>query len=426
LVCPEREWDKSFELIGDVLKTLNAGSCQVREKMVLRTVYLLIVLMVIPSTAFAPDDLQLQPHAPIRITGDSGFTRVNGVVSGLGTVSDPYVIEGWEIGNNNGHGIIISGTSAYFVIQEVYVHYIGDVPLGPLERVLFLSNYAKDGIVLQGARNGKVHDSKLSFSHYGIRTESSSNIVMERNRLENVYGGILVINGSNNLVEYNSATQYLVGGIDLASSGNIIRNNQFTHGGFCFEPPGSGCFLGKGIVVGDGSDNVVTGNLISDQNTRGMEVIGADRTLVSNNVIMRTSSHGIDVEDSENVTITSNQISESGSGISVTFGSGHVVTDNAIFANRQYGIGLFATSGHTVAGNLVDSNPIGVWLQDAVHSRITGNDITNNAVGIFLCRVTFGDRFAPPPNDFSGTRQPFRHCRFGPYSHSGSSSSRAF
>jgi pilus assembly protein TadC len=36
-------------------------------------------------------------HAPILISGDSGFTSVNGVVAGTGVRADPYMIDGWII-----------------------------------------------------------------------------------------------------------------------------------------------------------------------------------------------------------------------------------------------------------------------------------------------------------------------------------------
>src|SRR5437016_4944167 len=36
-------------------------------------------------------------HAPIMISGDSGFTSVNGVVAGTGVRADPYLIDGWII-----------------------------------------------------------------------------------------------------------------------------------------------------------------------------------------------------------------------------------------------------------------------------------------------------------------------------------------
>src|SRR6266540_6935185 len=48
----------------------------------------------------------LQPHSPIVINGDSGFTSANGVTGGSGTSSDPYIIQGWNL-SSTGPGISI-------------------------------------------------------------------------------------------------------------------------------------------------------------------------------------------------------------------------------------------------------------------------------------------------------------------------------
>lgn len=59
---------------------------------------------------------------PILINGNAGFTPANGVTSGSGTESNPYVIEGWDINASSANGIEIRNTTAYFVIRNCYVH----------------------------------------------------------------------------------------------------------------------------------------------------------------------------------------------------------------------------------------------------------------------------------------------------------------
>src|SRR3989449_7061702 len=59
-------------------------------------------------------------HAPIFIDGNSGFTHANGVRSGSGTASDPYVISNWDIdlcqpgAGCGGSGIFVENTDANF------------------------------------------------------------------------------------------------------------------------------------------------------------------------------------------------------------------------------------------------------------------------------------------------------------------------
>jgi len=68
-----------------------------------------------------------QSHSPITINGNAGFTAANGVISGSGTASDPYVIGGWEIfpAPFFNTAISVSDTSAYFVVRNIIAHEFG-------------------------------------------------------------------------------------------------------------------------------------------------------------------------------------------------------------------------------------------------------------------------------------------------------------
>ncbi len=59
-----------------------------------------IVIVVVALSFASPWDVpyvraeNLEPHPPILINGNGGFTTENGVTGGSGTASDPYIIEG--------------------------------------------------------------------------------------------------------------------------------------------------------------------------------------------------------------------------------------------------------------------------------------------------------------------------------------------
>src|SRR3989449_1001160 len=67
----------------------------------------------------------LQAHGPIYIGSDAQFTAANGVRSGTGTITDPYIICNWFIDGNLYAGsqamVWIEGTSSYVVIQNVRI-----------------------------------------------------------------------------------------------------------------------------------------------------------------------------------------------------------------------------------------------------------------------------------------------------------------
>src|SRR2546426_2686626 len=60
------------------------------------------------------------PHAPIFIDGNDGFTADNGITGGTGTSDDPYVINGWTI-QAQSYGIEIANTTAYLTITNVTI-----------------------------------------------------------------------------------------------------------------------------------------------------------------------------------------------------------------------------------------------------------------------------------------------------------------
>src|SRR5437016_13589223 len=62
-----------------------------------------------------------QPHGPIVIDGNAGFTSDNGVIAGAGTIENPYFIEGWNITAPSGIGILIRNTDAFFRAASNYI-----------------------------------------------------------------------------------------------------------------------------------------------------------------------------------------------------------------------------------------------------------------------------------------------------------------
>jgi len=94
----------------------------------------------------------------IRIDGDSKFTVTNGVVSGSGSKSDPYIIEGWKIGPyTNVTAIDIYNTNAYFRIRNVYV---------------FSSSV---GVLMSHVHNGRVENSQFIGDSVGVAVVESDN-----------------------------------------------------------------------------------------------------------------------------------------------------------------------------------------------------------------------------------------------------------
>jgi len=151
------------------------------------------------------------PHDPIRIEGNSGFSTSNGIISGSGTASDPYIIAGWEINTTTADGIRIENTDAFFVLQNVSVKNGGRVGIY--------------GIFLYNVVNAKIVYNDCTMSNYGIRLISSSKNILSNNNCSNNQYGIFVESSSNNTISNNNCSEALYGICLNESESNIVVDN---------------------------------------------------------------------------------------------------------------------------------------------------------------------------------------------------------
>jgi len=160
-----------------------------------------------------------QPHSPITINGNTGFTSANGVTVGSGLPSDPYIIQGWDI-NASGTGccsagLLIEHTNASFIIRDVYVH--SGLPL-------------EVGISLTQVSNGFVENSVTAKNYFGIVVDTSTNITVSGNASysNNPYG-IYLWHSSNSIVSGNNVYYNHNAGIYLDTSNNVTVSNNLIH-----------------------------------------------------------------------------------------------------------------------------------------------------------------------------------------------------
>lgn len=109
---------------------LYVGICSNPAWVVLMRIRSFVVLLVLAaSTVLAVGMIynvsaatsQYQPHGPILIVENGGFTSANGVTGGSGTIPDPYVISGWNITSSTSNGVEIRNTTANFVARNLSI-----------------------------------------------------------------------------------------------------------------------------------------------------------------------------------------------------------------------------------------------------------------------------------------------------------------
>ncbi len=199
-------------------------------------------------------------HGPILIEGDSAFTPANGVTGGTGTVSDPYVIEGWDIDAASADGILVRNTTAYFMIQNVSVHSGGS---------------SWSGIRVVNATHARVTNVASARNWFGIRFESVSNSLIDGNNVSTSgQVGIALDSPSNTTV-----------------SNNVVSDSDY-----------------RGIEANSARDLVVQGNRVMRTNRSGIELLLANRVSVSENAVSQSDQTGVSFVMSSNWTFLDNAL----------------------------------------------------------------------------------------------------------------------
>jgi len=273
-----------------------------------------------------------QPHAPIAIIGNAGFTAASGVRSGTGTAADPYIISDWFIDGNSYAStqamLWIESTDAYVVIENVRItNLVGTNQWEGIQLGHWPATVSTQHVTIR-------HNSVENARHaYGIAIRSgSSDIHVEANyvaldaNFEWVFGiatdrGVHDVTVSGNYVNAYTSGTFHTGGIHLGdtyvddasrATGVIASRNTVVNA------------TAGGIGTASAAGTVIIGNLLY-MDYPGRKTVAAD------------APHGIDItEKSDGAIVAGNVIHTFQWGILV--GSDHAqITSNTIF-NVDYAI----------------------------------------------------------------------------------------
>ncbi len=290
----------------------------------------------------------LQPHAPILISSDSGFTQANGVnvtEGGTGLPGNPYIIENWNITANTTAGIHIISTQSFFVIRNLLIH--------PANFTLESS-----GILLDNVANGRVENVRVANFAYGIKLSGSQDIIQTTSTWNNTYG--IVTRGSDNILSGNQIYNNTHYGMWLTGStaNRIIGNNASNNGNGVCEAIVNPCD-GEAFVIAASSSNVFVNNTALGNSYYGF------RTLF----------------DSTGNIFRKNNVSRNQFGIIFTESSRNQVFENSV-TNNSLGIGLeniglLSQTGINVTMNRVINNALGIYVINGSRNIIYNNYLQN-------------------------------------------------
>jgi parallel beta-helix repeat protein len=321
-------------------------------------------------------------HNAIAIHSNAEFTPANGVVSGSGNPTDPYIVENWVIDVSSSSvpvvfpsgvltaGILIANTTVHVIIRQVQVYSL-------------IPRWGVIGIALMNTTNVAVESSRVHDGNTGVSLFGASRSKIEFNEFFNLITPVGIAGvppegfvATGNIVSNNSIHDATLG-IDLVqASDNLIVNNSIWH-----------VAEWAGAIERGSFDNVFSGNTISNS-TVGIEVL----------------------DTSLNNTISGNFF-EVKAGVGVGYGAnGTIVSYNEIHS-LEWGITLVDVSQSKISRNTIQAGQIGInLLYYTTMNSITGNQI-NAPVGIFVCYTELGsNHIAPPPNDFRASDRPIERC----------------
>ena len=314
------------------------------ESVIISTILLTSIFSILLSASFMPDvsAVLCKPiqHSSISITSDSGFTDANGVVSGSGTASDPYIIGNLKIDDLSlGYGLKIDNTSGgitkYFNIQcmqssfsgltsgdklvwLVNIHQntvISDISGNSAEQGattglevdessnitmnnLSFNKMGLDGVLINDSNNITISESKLKAVNNGLTIQNSHDITIGKKcNLSGPSGcndftyddgrGVYILNSYNILVQYTKTTADDTGGIlvDGTGSFNVTLTNGVTSGdgSICEHgiPTGDRVDTIAGIAIINGAHDVTISHYIANGDTHFSLMNGGDGVYIN-------------------------------------------------------------------------------------------------------------------------------------------------
>jgi len=392
-------------------------------------------------------------HDPIIILGDENFTAENGVISGSGTVDDPYIIANWVIKANTSEpygnktvGILIANTTKYFIIRNVTVFggnwgvYLNNVTNFVIEGGKFynITNYTvvvmgKNGVIqgneawdsdsfLQAEgvniiiRDNYIHDMKIKSgsSSVGIRI-TASNVSIVGNTIERLKGfgkkssidGILVyasgdyslgenlrrIRILNNKIS-NITNSTLGGGIVLYSAKKANVSGVLVKGNVLREIEENGIELDAHGNESKMSNISVGGNVVSNVTFCSIFVYDIHNNItISNNMLVNSRYHGILIENSSNVYLLDNYVHRNhGVGVLVTDSTLVSILRDNISDTGDDGIYLYNSSKVRIEHSEISTAWNGIELLYSTNAIIRGNKIhSNRNMGVSLRDFSYGN-----------------------------------
>ena len=277
---------------------------------------------------------------PIRILNDSAFELYG--FEGEGTLTDPFLIEGYNITTNTVAAIHVENTAKHFIIRN---------------NILDGIDQSDNAIMLLNVTHGTIVNNQVYHAR-AINIEDSSNNTFIDNWITDCYEEFIVIFTNSNF---------------STIIGNLLNDS----------------YTAAPIALLRTYNSIVFHNTLNNEVATGIYLDQSEDNTIIGNTITNCSSSGIQLYGSQNNGITENSIFNcSGDGIYLWRSSDNIVSYNNLYNNTDYGInvihsGQFSDNNTITMNNFLDNN-VGYIAQDYRPSQgyteyhLVANNFTSN------------------------------------------------
>jgi len=306
-------------------------------------------------------------------TQGSGIsTTEERVVSSISPM-DPFVEIGWGIGLvNPRYGTSTSPVLVANLSRNVLVRssgtdvnantaYIWDLAQNATSFDLSYGEFAylgggditKAGINVDGGARARINSCTIRAGKWGLRSLPAMGLELERNIVyKNLSDGLLLDNGSGNMLSGNVVAANASRGLVLSSVSSDLEENWFFSNN------------SEGAWVGNGQFDWVASNAFFCNGSAGLRLQGTKQGSVEDNRSYANATAGVEADAGSDYNLfASNRYYSNPTGVAVSYSTGNVFVDESVFMNGN-GFGF-----------------TGWWKTSVADSRVgyddQGNDLTN-------------------------------------------------
>ncbi|MBJ6723914.1 nitrous oxide reductase family maturation protein NosD [Geomesophilobacter sediminis] len=230
-----------------------------------------------------------------------------------------------------------------------------------------------DNVTIRGLL---IKNAGVSFMHdnAAVKIDGARNCIIEGNRFSNDFFAV-----------------YLAKATGCTVSGNRISGNGKAE-----------ATSGNGIHLWHCSDVKVSGNYVTDQRD-GIYIEFSNRVLIEGNQSEKNLRYGLHFMFSNSCRYLNNRFTQNGAGVAVMYSKNVEMRGNRFEKNwgpASYGLLLKDMQQSRIAGNTLAGNTIGIYSEGSFGMTVEQNTFSRNGVGIKLLGSSTDNRFTR--NNFLG------------------------